>query len=259
MCNKYSKETVLENIKSAKEIIANAAVKSGRKPSDVTLLAATKTVDADTINFAIDNGIECIGENRVQELLQKYDDINKDKVDIHFIGRLQTNKVKYIADKVSMIHSVDSAKLAKEIDRQCAKLGKVMDVLVEVNIGGEESKGGICPDELEKFLTEISCFPNIKVVGLKCIPPKIENAVSCDGCGDFDAVCDKTFENTKKSYKNKAFFEKIMKLFLDISQKKLDNIYMQVLSMGMSDDFEEAVEEGATIVRIGRGLFGARN
>ena len=254
MGEKYSREIILKNIMSAKETIARAAVASGRTEADVTLLAATKTVDADTVNFAIANGITCIGENRVQELLQKYDDIDKENVDIHFIGRLQTNKVKYIADKVSMIHSVDSVKLAKEIDRQCSKIGKVMNVLVEVNIGQEESKGGICPDELEDFLCEISAFPNIKVVGLMCIPPKIE-AGEID---DFSCECEETCQKTKKSYKNKAFFEKIMKLFLDISQKKLDNIYMQVLSMGMSDDFEQAVEEGSTIVRIGRGLFGDR-
>ena len=241
MEGKFSKEVVLERIADAKKRIADAAERSGRRAEDVTLLAATKTVDADTINFAIRNGIKCIGENRVQELLEKYDAIEKDGVDIHFIGRLQTNKVKYIADKVCMIHSVDSVKLAKEIDRQCAKISVVMDVLVEVNIGGEESKGGISPENLEDFLREISVFRNIRVRGLMCIPPKCEND-----------------ENTKKSYKNNVFFEKIMKLFLDISQKKLDNIYMQVLSMGMSDDYETAVEEGSTIVRIGRGLFGSR-
>lgn len=251
MEGKFSKEVVLQNIIEAKRKIDNAAKQSGRDGDKVTLLAATKTVDADTINFAISNGITCIGENRVQELLEKYDDINKDGVDIHFIGRLQTNKVKYIADKVSMIHSVDSVKLAKEIDRQCAKISKVMDVLVEINIGGEESKGGIMPDELESFLTEISVFKNIRVVGLMCIPPKCENGI-------FDEEIDKNCDRTKKSYKNNVFFKKIMKLFLDISEKKLDNIYMQVLSMGMSDDFEQAVSEGSTIVRIGRGLFGSR-
>lgn len=252
MEGKFTKEVVLENIISTKKKIDDAARASGRSGSDVTLLAATKTVDADTINFAIDNGITCIGENRVQELLEKYDAINKENVDIHFIGRLQTNKVKYIADKVSMIHSVDTVKLAAEINKQCAKIGKVMNVLVEINIGGEESKGGISPDELENFLREISVFDNIKVVGLMCIPPVCETAdfSSCDGEKN---AC------TKKSYKNHEFFEKIMKLFLDISAKKIDNIYMQVLSMGMSDDFEQAVTEGSTIVRIGRGLFGKRN
>lgn len=251
MEGKFSKEIVLENIISAKKRIDEAARLGGRSGNDVTLLAATKTVDAETINFAIDNGISCIGENRVQELLEKYDAINKENVDIHFIGRLQTNKVKYIADKVSMIHSVDSVKLAAEINKQCAKIGKVMNVLVEVNIGEEESKGGISPDELEDFLVEISAFENIKIVGLMCIPPKCE-------IGDFDNENCENSESTKKSYKNQAFFKKIMKLFLDISGKKLDNIYMQVLSMGMSDDYEQAVTEGSTIVRIGRGLFGSR-
>ncbi|MBO4950068.1 MAG: YggS family pyridoxal phosphate-dependent enzyme [Clostridia bacterium] len=251
MEGKFSKEIVLENIVSAKKKIDEAARIGGRNGKDVTLLAATKTVDAETINFAIDNGINCIGENRVQELLEKYDAINKENVDIHFIGRLQTNKVKYIADKVSMIHSVDSVKLAAEINKQCAKIGKIMNVLVEVNIGEEESKGGISPDELENFLVEISVFKNIKIVGLMCIPPKCE-------IGDFDNENCENGENTKKSYKNQAFFKKIMKLFLDISGKKLDNIYMQVLSMGMSDDYEQAVIEGSTIVRIGRGLFGSR-
>lgn len=252
MEGKFSKDVVNKCISDAMKNIENAALESGRSADDVTLLAATKTVDAETINYAISCGIKCIGENRVQELLEKYDDINKENVDIHFIGRLQTNKVKYIADKVCMIHSVDSEKLAKEIDRQCAKIDKVMDVLVEINIGGEESKGGINPNELEDFLVRLSKYNNIRVVGLMCIPPICQN-------NDF---CDENTENcinTKKSYKNQAFFEKIMKLFLDISQKKLDNIYMQVLSMGMSDDFEQAVLEGSTIVRVGRGLFGNRN
>lgn len=258
MEGKYSLDVVLQNINDVKKRVEDAAVRSGRDPSEVTLLAATKTVDAQTINFALENGINTIGENRVQELLQKYDDINKDGVDIHFIGRLQTNKVKYIADKVSTIHSVDSVKLAKEIDRQCAKIGKIMNVLVEVNIGEEESKGGIRLDELESFLGEISAFKNIKVIGLMCIPPRIEFVNFNDKNSAFDNKNFENVENTKKSYKNEAFFKKIMKLFLDISQKKLDNIYMQVLSMGMSDDFEQAIEEGSTIVRIGRGLFGER-
>lgn len=250
MGEKLSREVVLENIKDAQQKIEAAAKQSGRSVDDVVLLAATKTVDADTINFAIHNGVKCIGENRVQELLEKYDAIDKENVDIHFIGRLQTNKVKYIADKVSLIHSVDSVKLAKEIDKQCAKIGKVMDVLVEVNIGEEESKGGIMCQDVEGFLREISAFKNIRVVGLMCIPPIILE--------DFEDEKAKNDPSTKKSYKNNDFFKKIMKLFLDISKKKLDNIYMHKLSMGMSDDFEEAVREGSNIVRIGRGLFGSR-
>ena len=252
MEGKFSKDTVLENIKNAKLRIEKAAIASGRTADNVTLLAATKTVDANTINFAIENGIRCIGENRVQELLEKYDAINKENIDIHFIGRLQTNKVKHIADKVSMIHSVDSMKLALEINKQCAKIGKVMNVLVEINIGDEDTKGGIKPENAEAFLRELSVLKNIRVSGLMCIPPKCETAV-------FDGENAEKHESTKKSYKNQAFFEKIMKLFLDISQKKLDNIYMEVLSMGMSDDYEQAVMQGSTIVRIGRGLFGDRN
>ena len=252
MSGKFSKDIVKMNIADAVQRIKAAAEETGRSLDDVTLLAATKTVDAETINFAISCGIKCIGENRVQELLEKYDAVNKENVDIHFIGRLQTNKVKYIADKVSLIHSVDSEKLAREIDKQCGKIGKIMDVLVEVNIGGEESKGGIAPEQLEEFLFNISSLKNIRIVGLMCIPPVCINDVSV---GENEQMC----TNTKKSYKNQAFFEKIMKLFLDISQKKLDNIYMQVLSMGMSDDFDVAVREGSTIVRIGRGIFGSRN
>ena len=259
MGEKFSHEVVLENIKAAKNSIRLAAERAGRNPDDVVLLAATKTVDADTINFAIENGIKCIGENRVQELLEKYDAINKSDVDIHFIGRLQTNKVKYICDKVSMIHSVDSLKLAGEIDKQCKKIGKVMNILVEINVGDEESKGGISFDGAEEFLKQISSYENIKVCGLMTIPPKCEESSFSSEIDENTTENEQTGNSTKKSYKNQAFFKKIMKLFLDISQKKLDNIHMQYLSMGMSDDYEQAVAEGSTIVRIGRGLFGSRN
>ncbi len=258
MEGKFSHEVVLQKINEAKQNIKNAAVSAGRNPEDVILLAATKTVDADIINFAIDNGITCIGENRVQELLEKYDYINKEKADIHFIGTLQTNKVKYIADKVSMIHSVDSVKLAKEIDKQCGKIGKIMNVLVEINIGNEESKGGIRPDEAEAFLKEISVYKNIKVCGLMTIPPKCVPDVLSENNETNGDENGQNMTCSKISYKNRDFFKKIMKLFLDISQKKLDNIYMQYLSMGMSDDYEQAVTEGSNIVRIGRGLFGSR-
>ena len=235
MDGKFSHETVRENIRQIKENIKKAALEAGRNPDDVLLLAATKTVDADTINFAVDNGITCIGENRVQELCDKYDAINKDKVDIHFIGTLQTNKVKYIADKVSMIHSVDSVKLAKEIDKQCKKIGKVMNVLVEINIGKEESKGGIMPEDCEEFLKEISVFENIRVCGLMTIPPICDN----------DAELDK-------------YFSKMHRLFIDIKAKKLDNVNMNILSMGMSSDYECAILNGSTLVRVGTALFGHR-
>lgn len=252
MNGKFTLDVVKNNIAIAKKRIDDAAVLSGRTGEDVTLLAATKTVDVETINFALQNGVSCIGENRVQELLEKYDGINKENVDIHFIGRLQTNKVKYIADKVSTIHSVDSLKLCREIEKQCAKIGKVMNVFVEINIANEPSKGGIMPEELEEFLLSVSGLEHVAVKGLMCIPPKCVGE-SCKGQNEENLTC------TKKSYKNEEYFKKIMKLFLDISQKKLDNICMQELSMGMSDDYEQAVACGSTIVRIGRGIFGSRN
>ncbi len=204
-------------------------------PEGVKLLAATKTVSAEYINFAADCGLRVIGENRVNELLEKYDAIDKTKLDIHFIGQLQTNKVKYIIDKVSMIHSVDSVKLAKEISRLAIKHGKVMDVLVEINIGGEESKGGITPEETENFLREIAVLEGIRVRGLMTIPPKCEDKA-----------------------KNIGFYQKIRKIFIDIKGKNVDNIIMDYLSAGMSGDWREAVDCGSNMVRIGSGIFGAR-
>lgn len=204
-------------------------------PEGVTLLAASKGASAEKINFAAECGVKVIGENRVDELLSKYEGIDKSKLDIHFIGHLQTNKVKYIIDKVSLIHSVDSIRLAEEINKRAAKVGKVMKVLVEVNIGGEESKSGIAPEATEEFLREIAVFPNISVVGLMCIPPKNDDVE-----------------------KNRAFFKKIKQIFIDISDKKVDNIIMGILSMGMSADWKLAVECGSNMVRIGSGIFGAR-
>lgn len=255
---KFPLEIVKNNILSAQQTIKKSCEISGRNYEDVTLLAATKTVDTNTINFAIQNGIKCIGENRVQELLEKYDYIDKSNVDIHFIGTLQTNKVKYIVDKVSLIHSVDSLKLAQEIDKQSKKRDIVSNILVEINIGNEESKSGISEYDALTFIENLSKLENLKVKGLMCIPPIIINepfvnnkATNCN-----DACSEEV--NVKKIYKNRAFFEKMMKLFLDISAKKIDNIYMQDVSMGMSEDFDVAVEQGATIVRLGRVLFGSR-
>ncbi len=205
-------------------------------PSDVTLLAASKTVPAEYINFAADCGLKLIGENRVNELLEKYDAIDKSRLDIHFIGQLQTNKVKYIVDKVSMIHSVDSYKLAEEISRRSLKIGKVMDVLVEINIGGEESKGGIKPEDALPFLKKISRLEGICVRGLMTIPPKSEDRE-----------------------KNLEFFRKIRKIFIDISVQNVDNINMEYLSAGMSSDWQDAIACGANTVRIGSGIFGKRD
>ena len=219
-------------IKSKMEIAASRSP-YGQKPR---LLHATKTRSVDEINYAISLGVDLIGENRVQELLEKYDGIDKEKAEIHFIGALQTNKVKYIIDKVSLIHSLDRISLALEIDRQAEKRGIVMDVLCEVNIGSEDSKSGLAPDEVEDFLRSVSKLKNLHVCGLMAIPPVLEDI------------------STQREY-----FQKIMDLYIDISTKKIDNIDMTVLSIGMSSDYDLAIEHGSTLVRIGTAAFGARS
>lgn len=233
MMEKLSAEEFDLNYKNVLERLETALKKSGRDKSEVTLLAATKTVDADTVNHAIDKGIEYIGENRVQELLSKHEYLKP--VHSHFIGHLQTNKVKDIIDKVEMIESVHSIKLANEISKQAEKIGITMDVLIEINIGGEESKSGFSPEETEDALTEIAKLPNIKVKGLMCIPPATDLP-----------------EEARKYFRN------MYKLFIDMRAKNIDNSSMSVLSMGMSNDFDIAAEEGATLVRVGTALFGKR-
>ena len=200
------------------------------------LLAATKTVPAEMINFAIEQGIDLIGENRVNELLEKYEAIDRDKVELHFIGALQTNKVKYIIDKVDMIHSVDRVSLADEIERQAAKKGIIMPVLAEVNIGNEATKSGVLPSEAHEFCGYINSLPHLKLRGLMAIPPKCE-----------------------KKGGNNEYFCKMRKIFVDISHQNVDNSTMDVLSLGMSDDYLDAIECGSTMVRIGSGIFGKRN
>ena len=205
------------------------------KNKNVTVVAATKTVDVERINYAIECGLRHIGENRVNELLEKYDGYDK-RAKVHFIGQLQRNKVKYIIDKVSLIHSVDSIALADEIEKQAKKHDLVMDVLVEVNIGREESKGGVMPEELDEILAHISTLEHVNLRGLMTIGPKIENC-----------------EN--KSH----FFSKMSEIFIDISTKNVDNSNMDILSMGMSSDYLEAVSCGSTMIRPGTALFGKRN
>lgn len=248
MGEKYSRETIEHNLGEIRAKIARAASLAGRQASDIKLLAATKTVDADTVNFAISRGVRYIGENRVQELLEKYDRLDLANAELHFIGRLQTNKVKYIVDKVSLIHSVDSLHLAEEINRQAAKHDKRMDILIEINAAGEQSKGGVSFDEAYELLEGVSKMENVRVRGLMTIPPKLDESVLTASDGGKE----------KKVYKNEEFFHKIMNLFLDISHKKLDNIDMYELSAGMSDDYETAVQYGSTIVRLGRAIFGDR-
>ena len=235
MKTKLSDE-VKNDIKTNVDAI-RAAVRKVAPDREVTILAATKTVDADRINYAINEcGISDIGENRVQELVEKYDQIDKENVRIHFIGTLQTNKVKYIIDKVCMIHSLDSLKLAAEIDRQAKKHGIVMDVLIEINVGREPNKSGVMPEDFPDFAQAVSVFENIRVRGIMVIGP----------------ICAE-----KNDYIE--YFKKTYSFFLDILPKKIHNIYKPVLSMGMSDNFSLAVECGSNLIRVGTAVFGKRN
>ncbi len=202
----------------------------------VKLIAVTKTVDVKIINQAIKLGVTAIGENKVQELLSKYDFLDKENLEIHLIGKLQSNKVKYIIDKVDLIHSVDNYKLAKTINDHALKIGKVQDILVQVNISQEESKGGIDADDTLNFINEISALQNIRVRGLMCIPsPEL-------------------FEG-----QNSQYFNTMHKMLVDINNKKIDNINMDILSMGMSNDYKTAIANGSTMVRVGTKIFGKRN
>ena len=233
MMEKLSAEELDLNYQGVLKRLKSAAEKSGRDISEITLLAATKTVDADTINYAIEKGITHIGENRVQELISKHGLLRP--AHSHFIGHLQTNKVKDIIDKVEMIESVDSIRLANEISKQAQKLGIVMDVLLEINIGGEESKSGFAPEDAEKAVRESAKLDGIRVKGLMAIPPA-----------------------TDLPEESRKYFREMYKLFIDIRGKNIDNSNMSVLSMGMSNDFDIAVEEGANLVRVGTSLFGRR-
>ncbi len=215
--------------------IEAACGRAGRSLDEIRLLAATKTVPVEVINHAIKSGIKLVGENRVQEFCDKFDLLDK-SAERHHIGRLQTNKVKYIVGKVSMVESVDSLRLAEELSKRSVAAGVTTDVLIEVNIGGESSKSGVSPDEAESFVLKTAQFDGICVRGLMCIPP--------------------ISESDKKIREN---FDKMYKLFVDISSKKTDNISMEFLSMGMSGDFEQAIESGANIIRLGSILFGARS
>ena len=223
-------EKRLENVR---ERIKKSALESGRNPEDITLVAVTKTYEPDVMNRAIDLGVTDIGENKVQEIVRKYDAVKP--VRWHLIGHLQSNKVKYIIDKVYMIHSVDSVHLMDEIERQAEKHNVCMKILIQVNISGEETKFGIKPEELDGLLCHAAELKRVKVCGLMTILPKNDNPV-----------------------KNRLHFVNIKRLYLDISRKKYDNVCMQYLSMGMSGDFEEAVREGSNMVRIGSAIFGER-
>lgn len=224
-----------ENYADILKRIEIAAKKSGRNAADIKMLAATKTIDTEVINFAIKSGVNLIGENRVQEFLSKEASLDPN-AERHFIGHLQSNKAKDIVGRVTLIHSVHSLKLAKVISDISQKRGIVTEVLLEVNIGREQSKSGFFAEEVVAAVEEISKLKGIFVKGLMAIPP----------------ICE-------KEQKNREYFKEMYNLFLDIRAKKMDNSSMDILSMGMSDDFDTAIEEGANLVRIGTALFGKRN
>jgi pyridoxal phosphate enzyme (YggS family) len=228
------REQIRRNVEEIRRRIARAAEKSGRRPEEIKLVAVTKTVEPLRIIEAIDAGVADLGENRVQELCEKYSLVDR-QCQWHLIGHLQTNKVKYIIDKVKMIHSVDSEELAREIQKRAEKAGRHIDILVQVNIAKEESKFGIDKEEAEDFIRSLSKYNNLKVKGLMTIAPFTDNR---------DEI--------------RHVFRELRKVFIDISRKNIDNIDMESLSMGMSNDFEIAIEEGSTIVRIGTSIFGRR-
>lgn len=228
-------ERVGENLKAVREKIAEAAVRSGRNPEEIKLMAVTKTVEPEYINYAISQGVDLIGENKVQEFMSKKEFLNLEKCSAHLIGHLQTNKVKKIVGEVSMIQSLDSLHLAEEISNRSKALGIVTDVLVEVNIGGEDCKTGLEMSKLEELIYAAAEMPGIKVKGLMTVPPFSEDSEQARG-----------------------FFKNMYKLFIDMRSKKIDNISMDILSMGMSGDYCQAVEEGSTLVRVGSAIFGNR-
>jgi len=225
---------IRENLAQVSENIEKACDRAGRDPEQVTLIAVSKTKPVAMLQEAYKCGCREFGENKVQELVEKYGQMPED-VKWHMIGHLQRNKVKYIVDKVVLIHSVDSLKLAEEIDREAAKKQVEVSLLLEVNIAGEESKFGVKPEEAEQLARDIARLPNVRIKGLMAIAPYVENPEE-----------------------NRQYFARLKQLSVDISSKNIDNVNMTVLSMGMSGDYMVAVEEGATYVRVGTGIFGER-
>ncbi len=222
--------TISENLKRLRYDIEVARAKYRKNDDIVKIMAVTKTVPYERVNYAVSEGITLLGENRVQEYLSKRDFYDKN-AEINFIGHLQSNKIKYIIDSVTLIHSVDSVKLAAEIDRQAEHHQKCMDVLIEVNIGREESKNGVFPEMLDELICEVSQFKNIRIRGLMTIPP---------------------------IFKSEESFDKMQQLFNNVQAKRTGDTNIDILSMGMSSDYALAVKYGSNIVRIGSGIFGTR-
>jgi len=234
-----TQDELKENLKNVEENILNACRKAGRNREEVKLISVSKTNPNEVLELAYGLGVRVFGENKVQELTGKIDFFNEhytEQPEWHLIGHLQTNKVKYIVGKVKLIHSVDSEKLAAVIDAESKKKGVVSDILVEINIGNEESKFGIDASETYALVEKIAKYPNLRVKGLMCIAPYTDDPED-----------------------NRKFFKKIKKLSVDIADKNIDNVSMCELSMGMTGDYQVAIEEGATYVRVGTGIFGRRN
>ena len=227
--------SIAENLREIDRRICEACARSGRRREDVTLIAVSKTKPVSMIQEAIAEGIVDFGENKPQELRDKYDELPKD-LRWHMIGNLQRNKVKYVVGRAVMIHSVGSLKLAEAIEKEAAAKNIVMPCLVEVNVAGEESKGGIALKDTEEFVRRIAEFEHIQMKGFMTIAPFVEDAEL-----------------------NRVHFRALRNLAVDIGRKNIDNIMVNELSMGMTGDFEVAVEEGATLVRVGTGIFGERN
>lgn len=226
---------ITENLEQVRKNIDEACRMAGRDPKEVTLIAVSKTKPVSMLKEAYDAGTRCFGENKVQEIMDKHPQLPED-IQWHMIGHLQRNKVKYIVDKVSMIHSVDSLRLAQTIEQEAAKHNVCVPVLLEVNVAQEESKFGLKMEEVLPLIETIADFPHIKVQGLMTIAPYVENAED-----------------------NRDFFRQLKKLSVDIEAKNINNVSMSVLSMGMTGDYQVAVQEGATMVRVGTGIFGERN
>lgn len=226
---------ITENLEQVRKNIDEACRMAGRDPKEVTLIAVSKTKPVSMLKEAYDAGARCFGENKVQEIMDKHPQLPED-IQWHMIGHLQRNKVKYIVDKVSMIHSVDSLRLAQTIEQEAAKHNVCVPVLLEVNVAQEESKFGLKMDKVLPLIETIADFPHIKVQGLMTIAPYVENAED-----------------------NRDFFRQLKKLSVDIGAKNINNVSMSALSMGMTGDYQVAVQEGATMVRVGTGIFGERN
>ena len=227
--------SLVDNLNIVEEKIREACKRANRNRDEVTLIAVSKTKPIPMLEEIYQAGIRDFGENKVQELTEKYEEMEND-IKWHMIGHLQRNKVKYIVDKVCLIHSVDSVRLAQAIEQEAAKKDVIVDILIEVNVAEEESKFGLKVEEVIAMVEEIAAYPHLRIKGLMTIAPYVENPEE-----------------------NRSVFARLRKLSVDIAQKNIDNVSVEILSMGMTNDYEVAIEEGATIVRVGTGIFGERN